>query len=152
MWPNGAHSDSELRRENLTKLLAEIRACRVCAPYLPHGVRPIIRASKTAKLLIAAQAPGLRVHKTGQSFNDPSGDRLRDWLGVDRGTFYDETRIALVGMAFCFPGYTNGGDRPPPRNARRPGRTVAGGARAHADAARRLLCERWHLGDARNPI
>jgi len=68
----------------------------------------------SAKLLIAAQAPGLRVHETGLSFNDPSGDRLRAWLGIGRETFYDESKVAIVGMGFCFPGYTNkGADRPP---------------------------------------
>ncbi len=74
----------------------------------------MIRASASARLAIASQAPGIRVHKTGLSFNDPSGDRLRDWLGVDRDTFYDERRIAIVPMAFCFPGYdAQGGDKPP---------------------------------------
>jgi len=98
----------------LDTLLKDIRACRICAAYLPHGVRPVIRASANAKLIIVSQAPGLRVHQTGLSFNDPSGDRLRDWLGMDRDTFYDESRVAVVGMAFCFPGYdANGGDKPP---------------------------------------
>jgi uracil-DNA glycosylase len=102
--------------DNLDNLLAEIRACRICEPYLPHGVRPIIRASMTARLCISAQAPGLRVHETGLSFNDPSGDRLRDWLGLDRDTFYDESRVAIIGMGFCFPGYTaTGADKPPRR-------------------------------------
>jgi uracil-DNA glycosylase len=101
--------------ENLDKLLAEIRACRICEKHLPHGVRPIVRASATAKLCISAQAPGLRVHETGLSFNDPSGDRLRDWLGLDRETFYDESRIAIVGIGFCFPGYTETGADKPPR-------------------------------------
>src|SRR5215469_13210513 len=103
-----------MKRENLDTLLKEIRACRICAPYLPLGPRPIIRASKTAKLLIAAQAPGIRVHQTGLSFNDPSGDRMRDWLRIDRETFYDESRVAIIGMGFCFPGHdAHGGDLPP---------------------------------------
>jgi uracil-DNA glycosylase len=77
-------------------------------------VRPVLRFSATAKLCIIAQAPGLRVHETGVSFNDPSGDRLREWLNMDRDTFYDESRVAIVGMGFCFPGYdANGGDKPP---------------------------------------
>jgi uracil-DNA glycosylase len=98
----------------LASLLKDIRACRICAPYLPHGVRPVLRASNTVKLVIASQAPGIRVHNTGLSFNDPSGDRLRDWLGMDRDTFYDESRVAIIGMGFCFPGYDeNGGDLPP---------------------------------------
>lgn len=103
------------RQDGLEILLAEIRACRACAAYLPHGPRPIIRASGTAKLLIAAQAPGLRVHETGLSFNDPSGDRLRAWMGIDRETFYDEARVAIVGQGFCFPGYTDDGADKPPR-------------------------------------
>ncbi len=98
----------------LSKLLAEIRACRICAPHLPHGANPVIRASARARLCIVAQAPGIRVHETGISFNDPSGDRLRDWMGVDRDVFYDEDKIAIIGMAHCFPGYdAHGGDLPP---------------------------------------
>lgn len=102
--------------EPLDPLLAEIRACRICAAHLPHGPRPVVRASSTARLCIIAQAPGIRVHETGLSFNDPSGDRLRDWLKLDRETFYDEARVAIVGMGFCFPGHdTHGGDLPPRR-------------------------------------
>ncbi len=98
--------------DRLDELLADIRACRICAKYIEP--RPIIRASSTAKICIIAQAPGIRVHETGLSFNDPSGDRLRDWMGVDRDTFYDESKIAIIGMGFCFPGYdANGGDKPP---------------------------------------
>jgi uracil-DNA glycosylase len=102
-----------MKPENLDRLVREIRACRICAPYLDP--RPIIHVSKTAKLCIASQAPGMLVHKTGISFNDPSGDRLRDWMGVTRDEFYDESRIALTGMAFCFPGYDKNGHDLPPR-------------------------------------
>ncbi|MGD0189402.1 MAG: uracil-DNA glycosylase family protein [Rhizomicrobium sp.] len=105
-----------MSNKHLPNLLAEIRACRICEKHLAHGPRPILRANATAKLCIIAQAPGLRVHETGISFNDPSGDRLRDWLGIDRDTFYDESRVAIVGMGFCFPGYdAKGGDKPPRR-------------------------------------
>ncbi|MDE2265254.1 MAG: uracil-DNA glycosylase family protein [Alphaproteobacteria bacterium] len=100
--------------KSLKRLLRDIRACRICEAHLPHGVRPIIHASATARLCIIAQAPGIRVHETGISFNDPSGERLREWMGVDRDTFYDESRVAIIGMGFCFPGYdVNGGDLPP---------------------------------------
>ncbi|HUO99096.1 MAG TPA: uracil-DNA glycosylase family protein [Rhizomicrobium sp.] len=100
--------------ESLPKLLREIRACRICAPYLPHGVRPVIHASARARICIVAQAPGIRVHETGISFNDPSGDRLREWMGVDRETFYDGKLMAIIGMGFCFPGWDeHGGDLPP---------------------------------------
>jgi uracil-DNA glycosylase len=98
----------------LAGLAAEIRACRVCAAHLPLGPRPVFRASATARLLIAGQAPGTKVHATGIPWNDPSGDRLRDWLRMDRATFYDERRIAIVPMGFCYPGrLPNGGDAPP---------------------------------------
>jgi uracil-DNA glycosylase len=102
------------KTDELSALLAEIRACRICEKYIEP--RPIVRASLSSKICIIAQAPGIRVHETGLSFNDPSGDRLRDWLGVDRETFYDESRIAIIGMAFCFPGYdAKGADKPPRR-------------------------------------
>jgi uracil-DNA glycosylase len=81
---------------------------------LPLGPRPVVRAAPSARLLIISQAPGTRVHETGLSFNDRSGDRLRDWLGLDRRAFYDESRVAIVGMGFCYPGIDrNGGDLPP---------------------------------------
>jgi len=100
----------------LTKLLADIRAFRICAKELTHGVRPIIHASYDARICIVAQAPGIRVHETGISFNDPSGDRLRNWMGIGRDVFYDETKVAVIGMGFCFPGYdAHGGDLPPRR-------------------------------------
>ncbi|MBL8781120.1 MAG: uracil-DNA glycosylase family protein [Alphaproteobacteria bacterium] len=96
------------------RLLKEIRSCRLCAGKLNHEPRPVLRASATARLCIASQAPGTRVHASGKPFTDPSGDRLRDWLGTDKDSFYDETRIAIIPMGFCFPGLDdNGGDRPP---------------------------------------
>ncbi|HEX4534129.1 MAG TPA: uracil-DNA glycosylase family protein [Rhizomicrobium sp.] len=105
---------ADTKPESLDKLLAEIRACRICETVLQPN--PVLHVSKTARLFIASQAPGLRVHETGLSFNDRSGDRLRDWMGVDRETFYDGKKIAIAAMAFCFPGYdAHGGDRPPPR-------------------------------------
>ena len=100
----------------LEKLLAEIRACRHCAAQLPHAPRPVVRASSTARLAIVGQAPGTRVHASGVPFTDPSGDRLRDWMGVDADTFYDENLIAIAPMGFCFPGLNEkGGDLPPRR-------------------------------------
>ncbi|MDA5193571.1 uracil-DNA glycosylase family protein [Govanella unica] len=96
------------------RLLADIRACRICVDYLPLGPNPVIQASRTARLIICGQAPGLRVHQTGIPFNDPSGDRLRDWMGLDRATFYDAARISIIPMGFCYPGRDpRGGDMPP---------------------------------------
>jgi uracil-DNA glycosylase len=95
-------------------LVAEIRACTVCAPHLPLGPRPIVRGRPSARLLIISQAPGTRVHETGLSFNDRSGDRLRQWLAVDREVFYDESRVAIMPIGFCYPGRdAKGGDLPP---------------------------------------
>ena len=100
--------------ETLDNLLAELRGCRVCAAHLPLGPRPVMRGQPSARLLIISQAPGTRVHETGLSFNDRSGDRLRDWLGIDQTTFYDERRVAIMPMGFCYPGRdAKGGDLPP---------------------------------------
>ena len=99
---------------DLATVLAEARACTVCAAHLPLGPRPVLRADPKARLVIIGQAPGTRVHASGIPWNDPSGDRLRDWLAIDRETFYDESRIAIVPMGFCYPGVDkNGGDAPP---------------------------------------
>jgi uracil-DNA glycosylase len=97
----------------LEDVLAEIRACRACAPELPHAPRPVITVTPNTRLLIAGQAPGRRVHESGIPWDDPSGDRLRQWMGVDREAFYGPA-IGVAAMAFCFPG-TNpkGGDFPP---------------------------------------
>jgi uracil-DNA glycosylase len=103
-------------QSNFATLLTEIRACRVCAAQLPHEPRPVLRARPSARLVIVGQAPGTRVHASGTPFTDPSGDRLRNWLGVDGETFYDERRIAIIPMGFCFPGLDpHGGDLPPRR-------------------------------------
>lgn len=98
----------------LNRILAEARACRLCEAQLPLGPRPVLRAAASARLMIIGQAPGTRVHETGIPWNDRSGDRLRDWLQLPREVFYDERRIAIVPMGFCYPGVdANGGDRPP---------------------------------------
>jgi uracil-DNA glycosylase len=101
------------RPEAFADLLAEVRGCRACAAMLPLGPRPVLAASPTARLLIAGQAPGRRVHQTGIPWNDPSGDRLRRWLGLDRDTFYDAARVAILPMGFCYPGTGPSGDLPP---------------------------------------
>ncbi|MBL6426800.1 MAG: uracil-DNA glycosylase family protein [Maritimibacter sp.] len=102
-------------------LADQIRKCRICAAAFRatatgHEPRPVAWFDPSARLRVIGQAPGLRVHESGIPFNDPSGDRLRDWMGVDRDTFYDRARIAITPMAFCFPGYdARGSDLPPPR-------------------------------------
>ena len=105
----------------MTDLPAEITACRLCADRFAatatgHAPRPVAWFRPGARILIAGQAPGMRVHEAGRPFADPSGDRLRGWMGLDDVTFYDRERIAIVPMAFCFPGYdATGSDLPPPR-------------------------------------
>ena len=100
--------------EDLAAVVTAARACQVCAAHLPLGPRPILRAKASARPLIVGQAPGTRVHETGVPWDDASGDRLRDWLAIDRDTFYDEAQIAIVPMGFCYPGRdARGGDNPP---------------------------------------
>lgn len=100
---------------SLAALLAEIAACRACAGELPHEPRPVVRVTAATRLLICGQAPGRRVHESGLPFDDPSGERLRDWMGVNRATFYGHPAIGVAAMAFCFPGTDpKGGDYPPP--------------------------------------
>ena len=99
--------------QTLARLVQEIRSCTLCTEHLPLGPRPIIQVSSAANILIVGQAPGSRVHETGIPFNDPSGDRLREWMGIDKEVFYDDSRIALMPMGFCFPGTGKSGDLPP---------------------------------------
>jgi uracil-DNA glycosylase len=99
---------------DLARLMRRVRACHACAPHLPLGPRPVVRGRSSARLLVISQAPGTRAHESGLSFDDRSGDRLRHWLGLDRDAFYDEDRVAIMPMGFCYPGrLPNGGDRPP---------------------------------------
>jgi len=99
---------------SLTKTLKDVQACEICADSLPLGPRPVVRAHRSAKILIIGQAPGTKVHETGIPWNDPSGDRLRDWLQVGKDIFYDEKKIAIMPMGFCYPGkIERGGDKPP---------------------------------------
>ena len=129
-------------------------SCRLCAQDFArtataHEPRPILWARPTARILIAGQAPGLRVHQSGVPFDDRSGDRLRDWLGLDRARFYDRDRVAVVPMAFCFPGYdARGADLPPPRRCADTWRT---GVLAQLTDLRVTFvigqyAQRWHLG------
>jgi uracil-DNA glycosylase len=94
-------------------LLAEVRDCDHCTAHLPLGPRPVLQFHPAARVLIAAQAPGRKVHASGVPFGDPSGDRLRGWLGIPRSTFYDSRRVAILPMGFCYPGAGRSGDLPP---------------------------------------
>ena len=140
--------------DSLDLLKPRLAGCRLCAPRFAatataHAPRPVLQGEPTARILIASQAPGARAHASGVPFDDPSGERLRDWMGLDRPAFYDPSRIAIVPMAFCFPGYdTSGSDLPPPR-------VCAATWRARMLAALPQVAltlvigghaQRWHLG------
>ena len=99
--------------DNTVALLQEVRACKICEPDLALGAKPVLQFAANAKLLVVGQAPGIRVHETGIPWNDPSGERLREWMGVDSQTFYDPSQIAIVPMGFCYPGKGKSGDLPP---------------------------------------
>ncbi|MDP3898836.1 MAG: uracil-DNA glycosylase family protein [Mesorhizobium sp.] len=142
----------------MARLTAHIRACRICrdAPLgkpLPHEPRPVVWPSSTARMLIAGQAPGARVHETGLPFDDRSGERLRDWLGVSRDQFYDTANFAIVPMGFCFPGNdAHGGDLPPRRECAPAWRAplLAAMPQIELVLAIGLHAQRWHLGERRS--
>src|ERR1044072_9981681 len=100
---NSAYFVRRVEPAQFARLLAEVRACIICEAHLPNPPRPVLRASPTARVLIVGQAPGRRVHESGIPWNDPSGDLLREWLAMDRETFYDATRIAIVPVGLCYP-------------------------------------------------
>lgn len=136
-------------------LTSEIRSCRACADDFAatrtgHAPRPVAWLSETAPILIAGQAPGMRVHESGLPFDDRSGDRLREWLGIGREVFYDRSRVAILPMAFCFPGYdAKGGDLPPPRRCAQLWRDRALAAMPHVRLTLLVggYAQAWTLGD-----
>jgi len=109
----GSAASSRRGQPALDTLLAEIRACTRCAAHLPLGPRPVVHAAASARVLLVGQAPGTKVHATGVPYNDPSGDLLRTWLGLERDVFYDEARIAILAIGLCYPGRGPSGDLPP---------------------------------------
>lgn len=146
--------------EEIAALQASIAACRICREQplggaqfgLPHEPRPVAVLSDTARILIAGQAPGLRVHETGQPFNDASGDRLRDWLQVSREQFYDPALFAIVPMGFCFPGYDANRSDLPPRRECAPywrARVMEAMPQVELILAVGQYAQAWHLGARR---
>lgn len=98
---------------SMVRLLEKVRACKVCEPHLPLGAKPVLAASSQSRILLIGQAPGRKVHETGIAWNDPSGDNLRNWLGLDKEQFYNPDLVAIVPMGFCYPGSGKSGDLPP---------------------------------------
>ncbi len=135
----------------LQQLLRQARSCTLCAPHLPLPPRPVLQAAPGARLLIAGQAPGRKVAASGVPFDDASGDRLRDWLGIDKACFYDPARVAILPMGFCYPGTGASGDLPP-----RPECAATWRARllhqlpaVQLTLALGLHAQAWHLGAQR---
>lgn len=144
------------RGMHLDDLQGEISACSLCAARFAetetaHAPRPVAWLSATAPIVIAGQAPGARVHASGIPFDDPSGDRLRDWLGVDRDLFYDRSKFAILPMAFCFPGYRRGSDLPPPPICAKTWRQRAVDAMPQVKLTLLIggYAQKWHLDDKR---
>lgn len=144
------------KKQSLASLLREIRSCRLCveAPEgapLPHEPRPVLRVSTTAKLAVFGQAPGNLVHQSGKPFTDPSGVRLREWMGVADEEFYDDKKIAIIPMGFCFPGYdAKGGDLPPRKECAAHWRARLMTAMPNIETAILVggYAQKWHLGGA----
>ncbi len=115
MYHNSLFTCHEARypMSSFESLLTDVRDCSICASHLPHGSRPILQIHPQARVLIASQAPGRKVHESGVPFDDASGDRLREWMGVTREVFYDSKQIAILPMGLCFPGPGKNGDLPP---------------------------------------
>lgn len=140
--------------ESVTRLSDEVSACRICVDSpkgkpLPHEPRPVAVFSSTAKILICGQAPGTRVHASGKPFTDPSGDRLRDWMGMDEDAFYDPNQLAILPMGFCFPGLdAKGGDLPPRKECAAHWRTRAMAAMPQIELVLAVgqYAQKWHLG------
>lgn len=135
-------------------LLDDVRGCTLCAEQLSHGVRPVVQANPTAIILIAGQAPGTRVHETGVPFNDPSGERLREWMGIDSTIFYDPDLVALLPMAFCYPGKGRSGDLPPPAICAKTWRKrlLAGLPHIQLTLAIGQYAQQWHLPERKRTL
>ena len=152
--PEAQGSGPSRAGQSFEALLAEVRACELCVEHLPHGVRPVLQLHPEARILIAGQAPGRRVHESGVPFDDPSGERLRAWMGIERELFYDPERVAILPMGFCFPGTGRSGDLPP-----RPECAEAWRARLLAQLPRLALtlvigqyAQQWHLQPGRRSL
>ncbi|TIM39958.1 uracil-DNA glycosylase family protein [Mesorhizobium sp.] len=152
-------SMSPRHERELENFAARVRACRICVENpvgqpLPHEPRPVLRPSSSARILIASQAPGTKVHMSGMPFTDASGDRLRNWLGVSSEEFYDTTKFAIVPMGFCFPGQdAKGSDLPPRRECAAAWRAPLMALMPHIDLVLTigLYAQSWHMGAARRP-
>ncbi len=140
-----------MNARSFTTLCERIKACEICKAHLPLGPNPVFQAHPEARILVAGQAPGIRVHRTSLPFNDPSGERLRCWMGIDRARFYDPLKVAIVPMGFCYPGSAVRGDLPPRPEcaATWHDRLLAALPHIQLTLTIGLYAQRYHLGGAR---
>ncbi|MGB5494380.1 MAG: uracil-DNA glycosylase family protein [Sedimenticolaceae bacterium] len=136
------------------QILSSVRQCRFCEESLPMGPRPVLQIDPRARILIAGQAPGRRVHETGVPFDDPSGDRLREWLGMPRDLFYDATKVAILPMGFCYPGTGKSGDLPPRPECEKAWRTQLMGCMKDVRLTIVIgqYAQKWHLPQAQKNL
>ncbi|MBZ2167712.1 uracil-DNA glycosylase family protein [Marinobacter sp. F4216] len=144
----------ELAQLPFDELVRRVRACTLCQDVLPLGPRPVVQLSESARILVVGQAPGRRVHETGLPFNDPSGDRLRDWMGVTRDTFYDEQKLAILPMGFCYPGTGKSGDLPPRPECAETWRQALLDRLPNIELTLLIgqYAQNWHLPEGRNTV
>ncbi|MCH9693567.1 MAG: uracil-DNA glycosylase family protein [Gammaproteobacteria bacterium] len=140
--------------DQLPALQDSVASCRICEASLPCGPRPVIQVSSTAKILIAGQAPGRRVHDSGVPFDDPSGERLREWLGISASVFYNPGKIAILPMGFCYPGTGTSGDLPPRPECAPQWRQQLLDSMPGIELTLviGLYAQRWHLPDSRKNL
>lgn len=145
---------NHLDRLDFDQLVQQVRACTLCKDVLPEGPRPVVQLSRSSRILVVGQAPGRKVHETGIPFNDPSGDRLRQWMGVDREQFYNEEQVAILPMGFCFPGTGKSGDLPPRPECAETWREVLLGRRDKVELTLVIgqYAQAWHLPDSRKSV
>jgi len=140
-----------MKDRELDVIVSGVKKCTLCEPDLPLGARPVLQVDDKAKILIAGQAPGIRVHESGIPFTDPSGDRLRQWMGIDKGTFYDAAKIAILPMGFCYPGKGKSGDLPPRPECARTWRAEILAAMPNIELILviGIYAQKWHMGDVK---
>lgn len=143
--------DDSMKHNILDIIVSDVRKCTLCEPDLPLGARPVLQVDKQAKILIAGQAPGIRVHESGIPFTDPSGDRLRQWMGIDNDTFYDASKIAILPMGFCYPGTGKSGDLPPRPECAKTWRAEILAAMPNIELILviGIYAQKWHMGDVK---
>jgi len=138
-----------MNKRELDVIVTDVRKCTLCEPDLPLGARPVLQVDTQAKILIAGQAPGIRVHESGVPFTDPSGDRLRQWMGIDNDTFYDASKVAILPMGFCYPGTGKSGDLPPRPECARTWRAEILAAMPNIELILviGIYAQKWHMGE-----